>query len=176
VVPEHALRRHGGPHEKPLLDGFRHETGRYRVPLIFFHPGLALPPADESQVTSTPTSPRRSWTCSASAAGSPSSSAGASQGGERYATLYNGHSYYLIDREWSLRFHPPDEWFVHDSVKDPRSPPAARVAAAGEVLRSRLQATLQYFQNGLLENSLLVPDPPPANEPAPLSAPGGSGR
>jgi phosphoglycerol transferase MdoB-like AlkP superfamily enzyme len=157
--------------EKPYLEEYNHEIGRYRVPLIFFHPGLAWPAVDTLQTT-------QHADIAASILDVLGVDAGESLGfgrsvfrsGERYAVLYNTLDYYLLDREWSLRFHKPDEWFVHDSVKDPAfKSPLRKWPKRARLLRRRLEATLQYFQNGLIENNLLIPDPQPGSEAADVS-------
>lgn len=153
--------------EKPYLDEYNHEIGRYRVPLIFFQPDRAWPPVDTSQVTQHADIVASILDVLGVDEGE-SLNFGRSvfAGGERYATLFNGLDYYLLDREWNLRHHPPDEWFVYDSVKDPSFTSHLRTwPARARVLRARLQATLQYFHNGLIENDLIVPDPAPVNQP-----------
>jgi len=144
---------------KPYGSRYVNDVGRYRVPLIFFHPGLALPAVDTSQVTQhADIAP--SILDFLGIAGGESLGFGRSvfKSGERYATLFTGQDYYLLDREWGLRFRLPNEWQVYDSAKDPfLQAPLGEWPPRADILRSRLLATLQYYQNGLLDNSLLIP-------------------
>ena len=164
--------------EKPLLPSFDNEIGRYRVPLIFFHPAQAWPQVDTAQPTQH-----------ADVVASILDFLGIDDGeslqfgrsvfrsGERYVALYNTVDYFLLDRAWSLRFHPPKEWLLYDGVRDPAlRKPLRKWPREAKALRSRLLATLQYFNNGLIEDRLLLPTPAPTGDPAAVTAPRGPAR
>lgn len=144
---------------KPYLPEYANEAGRYRVPLIFFHPNIVWPPVDTSQVTQH-LDIVHSVLDFLGIEEDASLYFGRSvfKSGERYATLFTGQDYFLLDREWNLRLRMPDHWALSESVKDPAFRiPRHKRREREKILRLRLLATLQYFQNGLLENNLLIP-------------------
>ena len=134
---------------------YRHFLGSYRVPLLFFQPGQRLPAADTAQVTQhadVPASVLHYLGLEQELLPFGRSVFDHSTPGK--ALLYEASQYYLVqppyvvvlpEEERNARFYLyPTDTTMHQPV------PANQAASA---LEKRLKALVQYFNNGLLDNS-----------------------
>jgi phosphoglycerol transferase MdoB-like AlkP superfamily enzyme len=145
----------------PYLPQYKNDLGRWRIPLILFQPGRIWPQVDTrqpvSQIDIVPTivdiigarPATRNWL--ARSVFVP---------GERTVLLRAENSYFAIDGDYFL-FYPlsgqPQLYRIDD-------PERRRPVSGHDDLRQRLiectRAAVQYFNNGLLDATLVQPAPP----------------
>jgi len=129
--------------------------GHYRVPLLFFHPGFALPKVDPARITQhvdifpsildfLGIAPERHLLFGKSVFRS----------GEGRAFLnVNGH-YWLVRGEQALEFDGLGS-AVFDLQKDPQlKSPIKSYSERPRQLEQEAKALVQYYDNGMLENNL----------------------
>lgn len=144
---------------KAYLPRFDNELGRYRVPILFYHPSFEWPAGiDRDQVVQQ-----------IDILPSVLDFLGVKQGeeialgrsvfvpGPRTATLYLDGSYDIVDKDYFLhapRGGRPAMYALDDAGKTkPLDEPAAKKAE----LETRLKASIQYFSEGMWDNRLYAP-------------------
>ncbi|WP_400191389.1 LTA synthase family protein [Hymenobacter sp. B81] len=148
---------------------YQNLLGKYKTPLLLFHPGRQLPPADVRRITQQSDVPATVLDF----LGLPGGPAQLLPFGYSVfdstvtgrALFYAEGTHYLVHRDYlteltadnQVRLYP---YRTHDSSGGPLpQPPADKLRAYGDELR----ACVQFFTNGLLDNRLYPPRPAPAS-------------
>ncbi len=136
---------------------FQSELGRFRVPLIFFHPQHELEVLDTSKIAQhTDIKPSIEHLLGFGSRASFFGQSLCSQE-DNIALLYSGDTYKAVTNEFTIDFRPPDswrmfargDWQLSRELSDPRS------LAASTVYKRLIKAKVQAFQNGLLDDKLV---------------------
>ena len=157
----------------PYLPKYDNDLGRWRVPLILYQPGRTWPKADlrqpVAQIDIVPTiadligAPQGAHNLLAKSAFEP---------GERTVVLRRENSLFVVGAEHFLFYPLNGEAPQLYRIEDPgRQSPLSGREDIREHLTRRAQASLQYFNDGLLAGTLLEPAassplPGAANQPS----------
>ena len=136
---------------------FQSELGRFRVPLIFFHPQHDLEFLDTSKIAQhTDIKPSIEHLLGF---GSKASFFGQSlcSKEENIALLYSGDTYKAVTNEFTIDFRPPDSWriFTRDDWQLSRELTDQQSINASKAYQQLIKAKVQAFQNGLLDDKLV---------------------
>ncbi len=140
--------------QQAYLDEFKNPLGRYRVPIIFYHPNYKFPEIDTDMIAQhidiLPTlldmfKIKEKHPLFGKSFFAP---------GPRYAVLLDDQIFYYKDSDLCLKQRGFEEPSAFDCSKDPLFRKPAGELVDRELAKKRLKATLQYFHSGMIYNKI----------------------
>nr|WP_223284992.1 LTA synthase family protein [Hymenobacter qilianensis] len=140
-----------------LTPEYQNTLGSYKTPLLLFHPGRKLPPANVGRITQQADIPATVLDYLGMAPGGKLLPFGYSV----FDTLANGRaffltggSYYLVHNDYVTELTADDKVRLYPYQRHNLPPTPIENAAKAQQYGRELRASVQYLTNGLLDNSL----------------------
>lgn len=149
---------------KPVRPRYQNELGQYRVPLLFFHPGISQWPQIDTRkpVQHIDVIPSVLDFLGRDFASHNLMGRSVFRTGDRYVVFQSEGFYTLVSATHSLTMDGKGEVHLyaledHLSAKPPEPPKEVQDPVVRSDLLKKLEATRQYFSQGLWDNKLYFP-------------------